>query len=336
MQEFKTAKIRLSFWYTAILLVISLMLTSMYYFRTIQVLEIQYQQIEQKINENRNPQGLALNHLPRRLEFLAEDFENFENLLQKQLLIINGLVMIAGGTASYFLAGRTLRPIQISLNKQKRFVADAAHELKTPLTALKTSLEVELLNKKLNKSSIKVLKNNLKDVDSLASLTENLLSLARIDGKNFSSSFETVDLNKVVNRAVGHVLPLSNKKKIKIKLSKIKYPILGNENALVEAVMIILDNAIKYSDKDTQIKIIGEKQKNKIILKIIDQGIGMDDKHLSQIFDRFYRVEESRADIDRKGYGLGLAVAKKIIDQHGGKIIVESKLNKGSTFTLVF
>jgi len=336
MKEFKTAKIKLSLWYTVVILFISLLLSSMYYLRTIQVLRIQYQQIELKIGEGRNFRNQPLSHNPKRLEYLEEDFANFETLLQKQLLIINVLVMIAGGTASYFLAGKTLLPIQEYLKKQKRFIADAAHELKTPLTALKTSLEVELLDKKLNQSSKKVLKNNLKDVDSLASLTENLLSLARIDDKKFVLDFEKVELKKVIKRSVAHIMPLANKKKIKIKTSNVNQSISGNENSLVEAVMIILDNAIKYSDKNTNIKIIGKSQKNKTILKIIDQGIGMDEKHLSQIFDRFYRVEESRTNIDRKGYGLGLAVAKKIIDQHGGKITVESKLNKGSIFTLVF
>lgn len=335
MNEFGRAKLRLTVWYTLVLMVVSSFLSGIYYQRTISMVEAQYHQIESRLMDKRIPTP-PMKNLTQRLELLEDDFVLIRSFLVRQLLMINGLVLLVGGTASYFLAGVTLLPIQRSLEKQKHFVADAAHELKTPLTALKTSLEVGLMDKH-NYSAKKLLESSLDDVNSLTSLTENLLSLARLESDDFSLSFEVVSLDQVINRVINHLKPLADQKKIKIKVNELNnFNLLANENALVEAMMILVDNAIKYSHEKTEIKIQVKKQKNKLILKIIDQGIGIESKHLDKIFDRFYRIDESRTKKFRAGYGLGLSLAKKIIIQHGGKIEVESKLNQGSTFTIIF
>ena len=228
-------------------------------------------------------------------------------------------------------------PIQESLEKQKRFIADASHELRTPLTALKTSLEVSLLDKKLNLSARKVLQDNLKDINSLTSLTENLLSLARVDDNNFQLSFQKLELKNIIEKAINHITPLAKKKNIDIKVSGLNNQLLqGNENALVEVMMIVLDNAIKYSSPKTIIKVSVEKKGKNLLLKIKDQGIGISKDNLPFIFDRFYRAESSRTKQTKTGYGLGLSVAQKIMNQHSGQILVESKVNRGSIFTLVF
>jgi len=335
MKEFRHAKIRLTVWYTLGLMLISLFLSSIYYQRTISMVEAQYRQIELRLNANKLP-AQPMRNLSQRLELLADDFILIRSFLVRQLLMINGLVFIVGVTSSYFLAGITLAPIKKSLEKQKQFIGDAAHELKTPLTALKTSLEVGLMDKQ-TKSAKKLLESSLDDVNSLTALTENLLSLARLESDNFKLNFELVSLEKVIERTINHLKPLATKKKINFEVSGLAgHSLMANENALVEAVMILVDNAIKYSHEKTTIKIQGKKQKNKLVLKIIDQGIGIDKKHLDKIFDRFYRIDEARSKNFRAGYGLGLALAKKIVTQHSGIIEVESKLNQGSTFTLIF
>jgi two-component system sensor histidine kinase CiaH len=334
MKQFVKARLRLTTWYTTILLMVSLFLSGIYYSRTIRMIELQYHQIENRFTD-RPPMGGRGLGFQERLELLDDEFTSIQDFLKKQLFIINGFVFLIGGFSSYFLAGKTLYPIQKSLEKQKSFVANAAHELKTPLTAIKTSLEVSLMSKKINSESKKIIKENLEDVDSLTRLTENLLSLARIEEDDFVLSFENVDLSKVVSRAVGHVRPLAKLKNIKIIVShKKNLSIFGNEDALVEVLMVILDNAIKYSNKDTTIKLVIGNKGKKNFIKVIDQGMGIDKKHLSQIFDRFYRVDQAR--VNHSGYGLGLSVAKKIMNQHDGSIDVESTLAKGSTFTLVF
>ncbi|MCC6711247.1 MAG: ATP-binding protein [Candidatus Pacebacteria bacterium] len=335
MKEFSHAKIRLTVWYTLGLMLVSIFLSGIYYQRTISMLEVQYRQIELRLNDNKFP-AQPMRNLSQRLELLADDFILIKSFLVRQLLMINGLVLILGVTSSYFLAGITLMPIKKSLEKQKQFIGDAAHELKTPLTALKTSLEVGLMDKQ-TKSAKKLLESSLNDVNSLTALTENLLSLAKLESADFKLNFEQVKLEQVINRVVNHLKPLAKKKKISLKTSCLAgLSLVANENALVEAVMILVDNAIKYSGEKTEIKIIAKKEKNKLVLKITDQGIGIDQKHLDKIFDRFYRVDDSRTKNFRAGYGLGLALAKKIVTQHSGIIKVESKLNQGSTFTIIF
>ncbi len=338
MNQLLTAKLRLTFWYTLTLMVVSLFLSTIYYQRTVAMIEAQYRQIESRLIDQRTlsaPQQRR--NLPQRLELLAEDLELIRSFLVRQLLFINVMVFVVGGTVSYFLAGKTLKPIQASLEQQKQFIGDAAHELRTPLTALKTSLEVGLMDKKITGSAKKLLESNLADVNSLTALTENLLSLARLESEDFIFNFAVIRLEKIINRVIQHLKPLASQKKIKIKVSGLNnQTVLGNENALVEAVMVLVDNAIKYSHQKSEIKIEVKTQKNNLILQIIDQGIGIDQKHLSQIFARFYRVDEARTKGERYGYGLGLALAKKIIDQHGAKIKVSSELGKGSIFTLIF
>ncbi|MFZ5437998.1 MAG: sensor histidine kinase [Patescibacteria group bacterium] len=338
MNQLLTAKLRLTFWYTLTLMVVSLFLSTIYYQKTVAMIEVQYKQIEIRLNDQRiSPFSQQRRNLPQRLELLTEDLELIRSFLVRQLLFINAMVFVIGGAVSYFLAGKTLKPIQVSLEQQKQFIGDAAHELRTPLTALKTSLEVGLMDKKINSVAKKLLKSNLADVNSLTALTENLLSLARLDSEDFVFSFTVIELEKIINRVLQHLKPLSEQKKIKIKVSGLNnQTVLGNENALVEAVMVLVDNAIKYSNKKSEIKIKVKTQKNNLILQIIDQGIGIDKKHLAQIFARFYRVDEARTKGERHGYGLGLALAKKIIDQHGAKIKVTSELGRGSVFTLIF
>lgn len=338
MNQLLTAKLRLTFWYTLTLMVVSLFLSTIYYQRTLAMIEVQYKQIEIRLNEQRiSPSPQQRRNLPQRLELLAEDLELIRSFLVRQLLFINAMVFVIGGTVSYFLAGKTLKPIQVSLEQQKQFIGDAAHELRTPLTALKTSLEVGLMDKKITGSAKKLLESNLADVNSLTALTENLLSLARLDSEDFIFSFAVIRLEKIINRVLQHLKPLADQKKIKIKVSGLNnQTVLGNENALVEAVMVLVDNAIKYSHEKSEIKIKVRTQKNNLILQIIDQGIGIEQKNLPQIFARFYRVDEARTKGEWHGYGLGLALAKKIVDQHGAKIKVTSELGKGSTFTLIF
>jgi len=155
MNQLQTARIKLTTWYVLIIFLISSVLSGLYYFRTIQILDFQAHRIERQI---RNPNFFPPNFPQPNLEFIQEEFESARQQLINQILLINLVILSLSGLASYFLSGATLRPIQEALEEQKRFVADAAHELKTPITALKTSLEVNLMDKKFPLSPVKFLK----------------------------------------------------------------------------------------------------------------------------------------------------------------------------------
>ncbi|MPN44664.1 Alkaline phosphatase synthesis sensor protein PhoR [bioreactor metagenome] len=126
----------------------------------------------------------------------------------------------------------------------------------------------------------------------------------------------------------------ADKKNIKILTKINSQKVIGNYEKLVELLIIFIDNAIKYSPNNTKISLVTISNKKNLLIKIIDQGIGIDQKDLPHIFDRFYQANNSRTKNSDSGYGLGLSIAKQIVDLHHGKIEVESKLNRGTTFII--
>jgi signal transduction histidine kinase len=266
-------------------------------------------------------------------QLLRNDLAEAKRDLARQLALVNGVIVLAAAGASYFLAGKTLAPIGAVMEEQKRFVGDAAHELKTPIAALKTSLEVNLMDKKLGREAKRILRENLEDVENLEELGERLLRLAQVDGKRLSR--QMVMVNEVVEKAVRQVRPLASKKRISLKWAKTDedWSVEGDRLALVELVAILLENAIKYSDPKTEVAIEVGGSKDRVRIEVTDQGMGIAKHHLPHIFERFYRVDAARS--KNGGYGLGLAVAKKIASEHDGRIEVESDLGKGSSFRVV-
>lgn len=230
------------------------------------------------------------------------------------LVVINGGILVVSGSLGYFLAGKTLKPIKEMVEEQNRFIADASHELRTPLTALKSALEVNLRDKKL-------LKDCLEQVNKLQSLTESLLQLS-----NNSLKLEKVNFSEIVKTAIAEIEPKAKQKGIVVKKAFEEAFVLGDKYALTDLVVILLDNAIKYSPKKTVVTV--GLQEN--ILTVSDQGIGIAEKDLPHIFNRFYRADPARTG----GYGLGLSIAKKIVEAHQGTIEIASEVNKGTTVTV--
>ena len=322
----------MTLWYVLIIFFISSLLSGLYYLRTIQILTFQTHRIERRFDaENFFPPGF-----PRPdLEFIQTEFALARRQLISQIITINLFILSLSGLASFFLATVTLRPIQEALEEQKRFVADAAHELKTPITALKTSLEVNLMDKKTPKSAQKILKDNLVDVNSLESLTKSLLTLASFD-RHQPFVKRPVLLKNIINRSLRHISALATQKKIKIikKISTNSHQIYGDENSLVELLIILLDNAVKYSPARSRITLVAKTRAKMVNLSVSDHGIGISLDHLPHIFDRFYQIDQSRSKSSGSGYGLGLSVAKTIASSHQGHIFVKSKLGSGTTFTV--
>jgi signal transduction histidine kinase len=249
------------------------------------------------------------------------------------LIFINLGIFVAAGFAGYFLAGRTLRPIKDMLDEQNRFITDASHELRTPLTSLKTSIEVNLRNKNLTINQAKnLIQSNLEDVEYLRVLSDGLLRLAYYQEPNGNMLFEKVSLKEIAENAVDKVKALALDNKIKINSRIENLEIHGDKKSLTELLVILLDNAIKYGKQNSSVKINTLKEDGKVIISVSDNGIGIDEKDLPHIFDRFYRAEKSRSKENVSGYGLGLSIAKKIVELHNGLITVESKKGEGTAF----
>lgn len=265
----------------------------------------------------------------QRREILSQDL----NHLKLNLIMFNIVVLVVGGGVSYVLARRTLAPIEETLEAQTRFTADASHELRTPLTAMQTEIEVGLRNPDLSKTeAIELLKSNLEEVAKLKSLSEGLLALARQDS-DFDKDMNA-SLKEVLEESLRPIEKVAALRKIKIKDSTSDLRLKIGSRKLVELIIILVDNAVKYSPTDSEVSLTSSKDPKVGIINITDQGIGIRASDLPHIFDRFYRADSSRTKGHSSGYGLGLAIAKKIVEAHKGSIEVRSSIGKGSTFSI--
>ena len=272
-----------------------------------------------------NPQGIRITD--------PELFEEAKHRIAMQLLSLNAGILALSGLFSFFLAGKTLRPIETSMEEQNRFIADASHELRTPLTSMKTEVEVALRDKKLKLVDAKeLLKSNLSEIDKMKYFSDNLLSLSRYDSNGRGLPMEDVDLAEAARQAIERNMPQAKDKRIKVKEDLSQVVVKGNPQSLVELISILINNAIKYSPEKSKVSVRVKSKKKHANIEVDDKGVGIDEKDISHIFDRFYRADTSRSKIKADGYGLGLSIAKSIVDVHKGEIKVESQIGKGSTF----
>lgn len=333
---FHSARLKLTAWYLLILMFIS-MSFSLIIYRGIsneidRFSQSQRLRIERRLQEN--------NYFPQHspIRFIDPDLiEETKHRLIFILIFINSGIFFIVGSLSYFLAGKTLSPIQEMVEEQNRFISDASHELRTPLTALKSSLEVNLRDKNLTiENAKKTMSESIEDINDLQRLSDSLLNLSQYQKPFFSVNIKDISLNVCINEAVKKLTSLAKQKQITIKKNVEEINIKGIKDDLINLFVIVLDNAIKYSPKKTSIKIITKKINNQIIIEIKDQGISIEKKDLPFIFDRFFRADQSRSKEKVVGYGLGLSIAKKIVLNHHGKISVTSQVDKGSIFTINF
>jgi len=254
-----------------------------------------------------------------------------------KLVILNIAILFFSLIASYFLAKRTLKPIKESLNQQKNFTSDVSHELRTPLTAIRMESEVALLNKKSTKEDLeKTIQSNLEEVDKLEGIISNLLKLSRLEASEIKSSFKNYDLNEITNSAINKIGYLAKIKEIKINNKETNLKVYGDKESIEQLLVIVLDNAIKYSNKKSGVDITYKNSRDGVSIIIEDKGRGINSDDLDHIFDRFYKADKSRTkDQENKGYGLGLSIAKMISDLHDGEIKITSEEGNGTTVEIV-
>lgn len=260
-----------------------------------------------------------------------EVLEEAKGRILLMLIIINTGILGLSGIAGYLLAGLTLKPIKNMVDEQNRFITDASHELRTPLTSLRSEIEVSLRDKKLTLAeSKKILESNLEEVRNLQYLSDNLIKLAQTHKPN-GIKFERLSLLRISEESVKKVEKLAKKKNIKIVNSISDVGIFGDKLSLTELFVIFLDNAIKYSQENTEISLTSKKSGMFVLIDIKDQGAGIEKGDLPFLFDRFYRADKARTE---DGFGLGLSIAKEIVDRHNGTIDVKTKTGIGTTFRI--
>ncbi len=215
------------------------------------------------------------------------------------------------------------------------FVANVSHELRTPLTSIKgyaeTLLEGALLDRDNAKDFIEII---YRDSDRLANLINDLLDLSKIESGKMKMSFVEFDPISLIKRAV---TVIENQAKAKSIILKLDLPldlpkIRADETRFSQVMINLLDNAIKYSSEGGTATISANAADNLLQIDISDTGIGISEKDLPRIFERFYRVDQARSR-ELGGTGLGLSIVKHIVSAHGGQVWVKSELGQGSTFS---
>lgn len=264
-----------------------------------------------------------------------DDLNNSARHILLRLIGFNLIVLAAAGGASYWLAKRTLEPIEAAHEQQKRFTADVSHELRTPLTAIRMETEVALMNSHTSPKELReTLDSNLEEVAKLEALINNLLRLSQLEADELQQNFTNVTVKSIVNEAVTLLAQQADERGVTIKQPTTKLSVFGDDKSLVQLIVILLDNAIKYSPRNAEIDITAQAQNDRIILRIKDHGAGIAPDELEHVFDRFYRADNSRNKGTHSGYGLGLSIAQMIADIHGAEITLQSRVEHGTTASI--
>jgi two-component system sensor histidine kinase CiaH len=266
-------------------------------------------------------------------KFLQARIDEGRSDLIRHLAYLNLSVLILGIVVSYALARRSLEPLEASMEAQALFVSDASHELRTPLTAIQTSNEVFLRRQKITVTDAKALiEQNTEDVKRLKQLSDALLNLAKQDKTNLE--LKLVEVQTLISEAITQIVPQATEKSITVEDKTANVAVLGNQAALAQVLVILLDNAVKYSATDTKVTLSTQVKGKHTCLVIKDRGIGIRASDIPHLFRRFYRADSARTDGATNGYGLGLAIAKQIVESNHGTIDVVSTPGKGSTFSV--
>jgi len=329
---FRSATFKLTMWYLAIVMTISLVFSVVLYQVATDELDRGLHQETQRIY--RQFPIFEQNPILRP----GEDYDSGAHRIWLRLVAFNIVVLLGAGLSSYWLARRTLEPIEEAHEQQKRFTADVSHEMRTPLTALKMESEVALMNKTAKAGELrKTISSNLEEVTKLEALLNNLLRLARLESDELRQGFTAVSSSEVIGAALKQVGPQAAERRVKIVSELKDLDVYGDPGSLTQLLVIMLDNAVKYSPRGSTVNVAAKKADGRALITIEDHGAGIDPVSLEHVFDRFYRADESRAKADdgSEGHGLGLSIAKMIADLHDSTISLSSRIGHGTTAAIM-
>lgn len=324
---FESATLKLTTWYLLIIMVISILFSVLIYQSASSEVGTRLEQFGQEIAQPLS--GTSLTSWPGLRQ--AQLTQATHNLLIS-LIYINCLIFVAGGIASYLMAKRTLKPLEEAHEAESRFVSNASHELRTPLAAMKTELEVALRDPKTSKDEMReLLGSNLEEVDKLTRLSQTLLSLSRLHYDRLTH--EPVQFNQLVSETVKHYDTTGKR----ISLRQTGRPVIidAHRSSIEELLVILIDNALKYSPPESLVQITVGRRERKALFEISNPGPGIDAKDLPHIFDRFYRADNSRTATEKTSFGLGLSLAKTIVELHHGELSASSALGGVTTFVVL-
>ena len=255
------------------------------------------------------------------------------------LLAVLAVSIVPAVGGGYLLSGRALRPIKTAMDSQRTFIADASHELRTPVAVVRTN--AELLKRHLGPdtghtaaSDQVALDDILSESDRLGRMVDQMLTLAEADAGQRTVLSSEVSLNELIDEVVRSMRSIAETRQMLLETRLTDdVSVRGDPGRLRELVSVLLDNAVKYADAGGRVEVALRKEHRKAIIEVSDNGPGIPRDALPHVFDRFYRVDKARSR-ESGGTGLGLAIARHIVDAHGGTINIESSAGAGTRVTV--
>lgn len=292
--------------------------------------EFYYRGINFKISSSLQNQG-AYVQLLINVDTERDLVNGYFHIIIYSIIIICGLSIIA----SYFLSKKTLEPLKESITKQVEFVQNVSHELRTPLTIIQAKQELLLQEpdaKIIDKSEEIAL--TLNETKRLSKLVKDLLVLSRADSEKIVLQKENVNIDEYIKEIIAPYIEVAEMEEKKIYLNlEYKMDIMIDTNRIYQLMIILLDNAIKYTETGDEIQINTYQKDNRCVIEVKDTGIGISEEGLKRIFERFYREDRAR-NRETGGTGLGLSIANMIVTAHGGTIKATHNQPKGTIFTI--
>lgn len=237
-----------------------------------------------------------------------------------------GALLSAGG--SWWLAGRSLRPVQQSVERQRTFVANASHELRTPLTLIRASAEVAHNNLAQDGENRELLADIIFEVDHMTRLVDDLLLLSRLDAGRLGLTRRLIPLADLLEEAQRQSEHLAHERNVQVEVKGVEGVVLADPTRLHQILLIVLENALHNTPAGGVITLEAGEQADGAWITVADTGVGIPTEHLAHLFDRFYQVDPSR---NGQGLGLGLSIAKALVEAHHGQIQIESLPGHGAT-----
>jgi signal transduction histidine kinase len=249
-------------------------------------------------------------------------------------LVPVGVAALAlAAVGGHFISGRAMRPIRYAFDKQRAFVADASHELKTPLTLIRADAEV-LARSERGQDDRYLLENLLEEADRMDAVLSDLLVLARLDAGKLAVAREPFNLAEILAETADRFAARAGVAGNRLEVQTTgKLPVRGDRDRTRQILAALLDNALRHTPPGGTVAVAGRREGDRVFATVEDPGPGIPQEHLARVFDRFYQTGTDRA--KREGTGLGLAIARDLARAQGGDLTAGNREGAGAVFSLI-
>ena len=248
------------------------------------------------------------------------------------LLVLGSVACLVMALASWVLAGRSIKPTQRAWDQQQQFISNASHELRTPLTILRASADYALRSPSTDERE-KSLRDILDECDYMNKMVEDLLLLSRIDAHRLVLATDLVPFPDLLAETARQVEKLAIAKGVTLTLEAAQGAVHGDRVRLRQVLLILLDNALRFTPAGGTIRLGALIRGREVVVQVADSGPGIPPEHLAHIFERFYQVPGQP--VEGRGNGLGLSIARGLVEAQHGKIVISSQTGKGTYVQIV-